>query len=238
MVNMKVKVVMLGEGRVGKTSLIERFVNNSFEADCVSTCKATMYADTKVRIGDTVVDVSIWDTAGQERYHALAPVYYRKAHGAVLTYDITDKDSFDRAKVWLKELHQAVGDDIQIVIVGNKCDLERDRKVNKKEAEEFAQLHKAPHFLCSAKLDLRVELAFTELVKKIVNLEKMDSKEGGVGGRRRTNTGGPSAPRPKGVKINMFADETTEDNLYCVAANTVNMSASVREPKKKKDCEC
>jgi Ras-related protein Rab-21 len=207
MARKKLKVVMLGEGRVGKTSLLHRFINNTFDEECVSTQKATMYANTKVEVGDTTADVSIWDTAGQERYHALGPIYYRDAHGAVLAYDITDKDSFDKVKVWLKELHQVVGENIQVVVVGNKIDLERERKVPKKDAEEWAAQHNAQHFQCSAKLGLKVSDAFTSLVKTIV--EKLPA-EGSSKTRERGGTtassstaasSGPPPPRSKGVKI-------------------------------------
>lgn len=164
----KFKVVMLGEGRVGKTSLLHRFVNNAFDEECPTTTKATMYANTKIEVDGTIADVSIWDTAGQERYHALGPIYYRDAHGAVIVYDITDKDSFVKVKVWLKELHQVVGEGITVVIVGNKTDLERQRKVNAKEAEEWSAQHGAKHFNCSAKLGIKVGDAFTALVSSIV----------------------------------------------------------------------
>ncbi len=204
----KLKVVMLGEGRVGKTSLLHRFINNTFDEECKSTQKATMYANTKVEVGETTADVSIWDTAGQERYHALGPIYYRDAHGAVLAYDITDKDSFDKVKVWLKELHQVVGENIQVVVVGNKIDLERERKVPKKDADEWAQQHNAQHFQCSAKLGLKVSEAFTSLVKTIVEklppegTSKTKERGGGTGtGAQAGGSTGPPPPRSKGVKI-------------------------------------
>lgn len=208
MARKKLKVVMLGEGRVGKTSLLHRFVHNTFDEECPSTNKATMYANTKIEVGDTTADVSIWDTAGQERYHALGPIYYRDAHGAVLAYDITDKESFDKVKVWLKELHQVVGEGIQVVVVGNKCDMERERKVSKKEAEEWASQHSAQHFLCSAKLGIRVGDAFTALVGAIVkNLGtattngSMSSAGGGGGIGSSKPLSAPPAARSKGVKI-------------------------------------
>ena len=211
---------MLGEGRVGKTSLLHRFINNTFDEECASTQKATMYANTKVEVGDTTADVSIWDTAGQERYHALGPIYYRDAHGAVLAYDITDKDSFDKVKVWLKELHQVVGENIQVVVVGNKIDLERERKVPKKEAEEWAAQHDAQHFLCSAKLGLKVSDAFTSLVKAIV---EKSAAEGASKTRDRNGTGtassAPAPPRSKGVKIAPIDDappqKTEGDKCSC-----------------------
>lgn len=79
----------------------------------------------KLSVVDTRVNLAIWDTAGQERFHALGPIYYRDAHGAVLVYDITDVDSFQKVKVWVKELRRMVGGDICLVIAGNKIDLER-----------------------------------------------------------------------------------------------------------------
>ena len=79
----------------------------------------------KMVLRDTRVNLSIWDTAGQERFHALGPIYYRDAHGAVLVYDITDEDSFQKVKVWVKELRRMVGADICLIIAGNKFDLER-----------------------------------------------------------------------------------------------------------------
>lgn len=213
MARKKLKVVMLGEGRVGKTSLLHRFVHNTFDEACASTIKATMYANTKMEVGDTTADVSIWDTAGQERYHALGPIYYRDAHGAVLAYDITDKESFDKVRVWLKELHQVVGEGIQVVVVGNKCDLERDRKVSKKEAEEWAQVNGAQHFLCSAKLGIRVGDAFSSLVQSIVT--KMQQSQSSSTAFQNSGTssssfapgGGPSGSRKKSIRIANGTDE-------------------------------
>jgi small GTP-binding protein len=222
MARKKLKVVMLGEGRVGKTSLLHRFVHNTFDEECASTTKATMYANTRIEVGETMADVSIWDTAGQERYHALGPIYYRDAHGAVLAYDITDKDSFDKVKVWLKELHQVVGEHISVVVVGNKCDLERERKVSKKEAEEWATAHGAQHFLCSAKLGIRVGDAFTALVTSIV---KNSSTSAATSSASFHNGGGgrpaPQPPRSKGVKIAPADD-----------------GVGPRETTEKKDCAC
>jgi small GTP-binding protein len=203
MARKKMKIVMLGEGRVGKTSLLHRFIHNKFDEECASTTKANMYANTKIEVDDILADVSIWDTAGQERYHALGPIYYRDAHGAVLAYDITDLESFERIKVWLKELHQVVGESICVVVVGNKTDLERERKVNKKDAEDWAAQNNAKHFLCSAKLGLRVSDAFHSLVQSIVRSDSTPSecnrnRFGSAEGSSRTTTTGT---RSKGVKI-------------------------------------
>lgn len=80
------------------------------------------------------INLSIWDTAGQERFHALGPIYYRSSDGAILVYDITDQDSFQKVKNWVRELKKMLGTEIILTIVGNKTDLERDRQVNHEEA--------------------------------------------------------------------------------------------------------
>ena len=79
---------------------------------------------------------SIWDTAGQERFHALGPIYYRDADGAVLVYDVTEADSFQKVKNWVKELRRMLGDDICLAIAGNKTDLDEQRRVDLTLAEE------------------------------------------------------------------------------------------------------
>jgi len=139
---------------VGKTSILLRYVENSYVDGRPSTLQAS-YLDKHIVIEDEVnylssnrnvsrreAQLSIWDTAGQERFHSLGPIYYRDAKGAILVYDITDRPSFDRVRRWTKELRKMVGDStkISITIVGNKLDLERQsRAVDSEEAQKYAQ---------------------------------------------------------------------------------------------------
>ena len=95
------KVVLLGEGRVGKTSVLLRYTKGEYDDRQISTLQAS-YIDKKIMVGGTNVQLSIWDTAGQERFHALGPIYYRDADGALLVYDITDVESFNKVKKWVK----------------------------------------------------------------------------------------------------------------------------------------
>ena len=92
----------------------------------------------RLSLGETQVNLAIWDTAGQERFHALGPIYYRDADGAVLVYDTTDEESFHKVKNWVKELRKMVGQEIVLCIVGNKIDLDKERQVDKATAAEYA----------------------------------------------------------------------------------------------------
>lgn len=88
----------------------------------------------KINVVGDHINLAIWDTAGQEKFHALGPIYYRSSNGAVLVYDITDEDSFQKVKSWVKELRKMLGVDICLAIIGNKIDLVKDRHVTLEEA--------------------------------------------------------------------------------------------------------
>ncbi|KAJ2065326.1 Vacuolar protein sorting-associated protein 21 [Coemansia sp. S146] len=121
----QIKVVLLGEAAVGKSSLVLRFVNDEFQDNKEPTIGAAFLTQ-KVRLDDSVLKLDIWDTAGQERFHSLAPMYYRNAQAAVVVYDITRASSLDRAKSWIKELQRQANPNIVIALVGNKLDLAGD----------------------------------------------------------------------------------------------------------------
>jgi len=113
--------------------------------------------------------LAVWDTAGQEKFHALGPIYYRDANGALLVYDITDNDSFVRVQNWIKELRKMLGADIVLAIAGNKCDMERNRVVPLEKAEEYAESVGAKHYSTSAKLNKGVDELFLDLTKKMLS---------------------------------------------------------------------
>ncbi|CAE7436412.1 RAB21, partial [Symbiodinium sp. KB8] len=142
------KVCLLGEGRVGKTSILLKFVKDEFDDKQASSMDAS-YMEKVVSVDGTDHKLSIWDTAGQERFHALTPLYYRDATGALLVYDITDSHSFERVKAWVKELRKVVGPSISLAIAGNKCDLESKRHVPADVAQAYADEVGALHVLTS-----------------------------------------------------------------------------------------
>ena len=127
------------------------------------------------------IDLNIWDTAGQERFHALGPIYYRESQGAVLVYDITDEDSFNKVKDWVKELRKIIGQDICLCICGNKSDMEKNRHVNHDDAEAYAKSVGAYHFNTSAKLNRGIDEMFLDLSKRML---QAGASAGGGGGAR------------------------------------------------------
>jgi len=146
------------------------------------------------------VELAIWDTAGQERFHTLGVFYYRNSNGAILVYDITDKNSFDRVQTWVKELHKIVGPDIVLAIVGNKIDLERNRTVSKEEAEKYSVEVGAVHYQCSAKLNTGVKEMFSDLTRRIVLKDNPATKDTGTGfNRTSSKRGGVQLEEHQGV---------------------------------------
>eukprot|EP00956_Cyclotella_meneghiniana_P028729 scaffold67766_cov52-Cyclotella_meneghiniana.AAC.10 len=173
------KVVLLGEGRVGKTSIMLRYAENSYLEGRTPTLQAS-YVDKHVIVDERMSSsstmkksssssreayLSIWDTAGQERFHSLGPIYYRNANGAILVYDITDTSTFSRVQKWVKELRRMVGDHntICLIIVGNKSDLSRQRAVDEKDASAYAKSVNANFMEVSAKTGHMVEDIFLKL---------------------------------------------------------------------------
>ncbi|ESN93897.1 hypothetical protein HELRODRAFT_88095 [Helobdella robusta] len=163
------KVVLLGEGAVGKTSLVLRYVENKFNDKHLSTLQAS-YLTKKLNISDKRITLALWDTAGQERFHALGPIYYRDSNGALLVYDITDEDSFKKVQTWVKELRKMLGSDICLRIVGNKIDLDKERHVSLEEAENYSASVGAKHFQTSAKLNKGLDELFYDLSRGLMFL--------------------------------------------------------------------
>jgi len=171
------KVVLLGEGRVGKTSLVLRYTQNSFEEKTPSTVQAS-FQTKRLNLDGQSINLAVWDTAGQERFHALGPIYYRDANGALLVYDITDNDSFVRVQNWVKELRKMLGQDIVLAIAGNKSDLERNRVVPLDKAESYALSVGAKHYHTSAKLNKGVNEMFLELTKRMLDANPTSTSSG------------------------------------------------------------
>ena len=165
------KLVTLGEGRVGKSSLIIRYTQDIFDEVHPPTMVAS-FVEKRINIDSNSVLLNLWDTAGQERFHALGPIYYRDADAALLVFDVTDVDSFLKVKRWVSELRTMVADDLPIGIAGNKSDLERERTVDVTEVEEYAESTKLKVFWTSALTNKNVDACFVYLARAAVSRAK------------------------------------------------------------------
>lgn len=134
------KLVLLGESAVGKSSIVHRFVKNTFDDMRESTIGAAFLTQSiSLPEVNTTVKFEIWDTAGQERYKSLAPMYYRSANAALCVYDITSSSSFAKAQDWIKELNRQAPEGIVVALVGNKADLADERQVNESEVQTYLE---------------------------------------------------------------------------------------------------
>ncbi|MEE6514358.1 hypothetical protein FKM82_022397 [Ascaphus truei] len=176
------KLVLLGESAVGKSSLVLRFVKGQFHEYQESTIGAAFLTQT-VCLDDTTVKFEIWDTAGQERYHSLAPMYYRGAQAAIVVYDITNTETFARAKNWVKELQRQASPNIVIALSGNKADLANKRAVDFQEAQAYADDNSLLFMETSAKTAMNVNEIFMAIAKKLPKNEPQNAA--GPPGRNR-----------------------------------------------------
>ncbi|KXH77151.1 MAG: hypothetical protein AM326_05645 [Candidatus Thorarchaeota archaeon SMTZ-45] len=164
------KIVVLGEGAVGKTAIVTRFSHGFFRTDYKTTI-GSQFAVKNVNIprdaGDVTVKLQIWDVAGQSRFQILRPMYYRGSSGGLLVYDVTRRRTFIVLEEWLEELHKALNKEIPLVLVANKTDLP-DRVVEPLEGRDFADRHGMPYIESSAKTGEGIIDIFSELAEILV----------------------------------------------------------------------
>eukprot|EP00178_Gracilaria_changii_P001543 TRINITY_DN1209_c2_g1_i1.p3 TRINITY_DN1209_c2_g1~~TRINITY_DN1209_c2_g1_i1.p3 ORF type:complete len:208 (+),score=47.24 TRINITY_DN1209_c2_g1_i1:416-1039(+) len=175
------KIVILGESGVGKTSLMERYVEHRFSQQYKATIGADFFPK-DVIIDDKAVNLQIWDTAGQERYQSLGSAFYRGADACVLVYDMTDARSFEALDSWKDEFLVSAAprdpDSFPFVVMGNKVDVvDRARAVATKKAQEWCAANRVnplPLFETSAMDDINVEAAFEAVARAALRRGEQD----------------------------------------------------------------
>ncbi|KAL3231682.1 Ypt/Rab-type GTPase YPT7 [Nakaseomyces bracarensis] len=175
------KVIILGDSGVGKTSLMHRYVNDKYSQQYKATIGADFLTKEVELDGDKVATMQVWDTAGQERFQSLGVAFYRGADCCVLVYDVTNAKSFENIKSWKDEflVHANVStpETFPFVILGNKVDVEDSKRVvSEKAAQELAKsLGDIPLFLTSAKNAINVDTAFEEIAKNALQQNQNDA---------------------------------------------------------------
>ncbi|XP_078385830.1 ras-related protein Rab-18-like isoform X1 [Cetorhinus maximus] len=171
------KILIIGESGVGKSSLLLRFTDGTFDSGIGSTIGVDFKVKA-VKFEGNNVKLAIWDTAGQERFRTLTPSYYRGAQGVILVYDVTRRETFGKLDNWLNELETfSTKHGIVKMLVGNKIDKE-NHEIDRSEGLRFARKHSMLFIEASAKTCDGVECAFEEVVEKILQTPGLWEAEG------------------------------------------------------------
>ena len=169
------KIILLGDAGVGKTSISGRYIDSTFK----DNYQATIQVEKRMKIinedDKTSVRLNIWDTAGQEKFRSITRQFYRDCHGAFIVFDLTKKSSFNELKNWMDELKTHGNDDTVIIILANKSDLTTEREISEEEIKNKIN-NKYKYFEVSAKTGNNISLAFDEMKKLIMQKIKKNEE--------------------------------------------------------------
>ncbi|XP_066505256.1 ras-related protein Rab-41 isoform X3 [Hoplias malabaricus] len=171
----KFKLVFLGEQSVGKTSLITRFMYDSFDNTYQATIGIDFLSKT-MYLEDRTIRLQLWDTAGQERFRSLIPSYIRDSAAAVVVYDIANLNSFQQTSKWIDDVRTERGSDVIIMLVGNKTDLADKRQVSVEAAEKKARELNVMYIETSAKAGYNVKQLFRRVAAALPGMDSTPEK--------------------------------------------------------------
>ena len=166
------KILLLGDTTVGKTSILLKYTDGYFPTTYVSTI-GVEYKAKKLNINGNIIKLQIWDTAGQERFKSITHNYFKGADGILFVYDITQKKTFDNLKSWIKDSEES-NQNFKKVIIGNKIDRENERKVPNESLKKFCDERKIKGFEASAKFGDNIDESFEALIKMIIGEKTKD----------------------------------------------------------------
>ena len=174
--DVKYKIMILGESKVGKTSLIKRYTKGQFGGIYLTTVGMD-FQDKIIDIENKKVRLQIWDTAGQERFRNVTKSYFQSSHGFIVTYDITDRESFEKINFWMENIKNNAPENAKLILVGNKIDLPNDRQISFEEGENYAGKFNIKFFESSAKEGTNVKELFFYLANEIHQENKAKGKD-------------------------------------------------------------
>ena len=199
------KIIIIGDTCVGKSNILSRYLRDEFKEDSKSTVGVEL-GSKFLKVKGVGAKLQIWDTAGQERYKSITSAYYKGSHGCFIVYDITSETTFENVDKWFEQAQKEASKDVSVILVGNKCDLENDRKIPREKGEEKAKNMNCPFFETSALSKIKIDDIFNEMVNNIYE-----------------RTGGPKNEEDDDIEM-----VNENDN------KAVNLNAE--EPPKKKGC--
>ena len=201
------KIIIVGNSGVGKSNILGRYIKNEFNEETKSTV-GVEFASKKVNVNGVNIKLQIWDTAGQERYRSITSAYYKGSKGCFIVYDITSSQSFENIEKWYEEISKTGDKSLSIILIGNKCDLEDERKVTIEMGENKARDINCPFFETSALNNIRIEEVFQKMAENIYNRFKNEKNQ----------------------------DEDDDDDYDIVPKEDKNININTDVPKEKKCC--
>ena len=167
----KIKLMVLGDSNVGKSSILTKYCKNQFFTKYITTIGID-FQTKYLNINNKKIKVQIWDTAGQERYRVVTKNYFNTSNGFIIIYDITDRGSFNNINNWMEQIESFIGKEVKCILFGNKNDLENKRDVQIEEGKELAKKYNCPFFETSAKEGNNIEEGFKEIIMEIIKGNK------------------------------------------------------------------
>ena len=170
------KIILIGSTGVGKSSLLQRYIQKVFEDAYTCTIGVDFFMKT-IEVNDKTVKLQLWDTAGTEKYRSITTSYYRGAHCAFIVFDLTSIETFKNLSQWIESYYKYCNHEFEknVVIIGNKNDLEERRAVSKEQIDEFLKMHNFSYFETSAKTGDNVDECFHFIAEKL--MEEQNKKD-------------------------------------------------------------
>ena len=169
------KLLVLGGSSVGKSNFIHRFITNEFSEHHISSSGLELKSS-EITIKNKRIRIQLWDTAGQEKYKSITKSLFVKVQGIIAMFDLTNEDSFNQAKFWIKSIREECGSRMPLILLGNKSDLEDSIIVSEKEIKEYTDKEKIPYIMTSSKTNLNIKKAVSDLCENILDY-KEDKEE-------------------------------------------------------------
>ena len=216
----KLKLIVVGNQGTGKSSILNRFVNETFDENYQATIGLDFHSK-NITIHDQDVRLIIYDTAGQEKFRSLIPMYIREAQIILFIYDISDKESFDSIPKWVQQVNDVINREVVFVLIGNKLDLESNRKVTFEEGKKLAEKSNYVFQEISAKTGANFEKLFeVQIFEAVYNKFKKEFDKREEGGEEQIN-----------YETNENTNETNNKNIVID-----NNNSNLQKTKKKRKC--
>jgi small GTP-binding protein len=176
--DLTIRLLMIGDSSVGKTSILTKYVTDEFNPQFQTTIGVDFQIK-HIKANNKTIKLQLWDTAGQEKFKAVITSYFRNTHGALVVYDVTNKESFINIKKWIEDINKYCSKDVNIFLIANKIDIERWRVITTEEGRALAKKYNILYFECSAKSGQNIENIYNNvatIISKTMVINEMVNK--------------------------------------------------------------